>query len=111
MAEFRDGQRRRRRTRLYPCQIARKKDPTQNQRLRDHYTTRTYNHAISYGCRRAGIPPWHANQLRHVAGTRVRKYTDLDTARAVLGHSDLKTSEIYAERDWAKATRIMREIG
>ena len=34
-----------------------------------HYTAKTYYHAIGYGCRRAGVPPWHPNQLRHTAAT------------------------------------------
>jgi integrase len=109
MAEFRAGQRQRRRTPLYPSQRARKPKP--NDRLGECYSTRTYNHAIRYGCVRASIAAWHPNQLRHSAATRIRKHSDLDAARAVLGHSDLKTSEIYAERDHEQANRVMREIG
>jgi hypothetical protein len=37
--------------------------------------------------------------LRRAAATRIRRRADLDAAWAVLGHSDLKTSEIYAEKD------------
>jgi integrase len=109
MAEFRAGQRQRRKTALSPSQQARKPKP--NMRLSERYVPRSYNHAIRYGCTRAGIPPWHPNQLRHSAATRIRKHSDLDAARAVLGHSDSKTSEIYAERDFEQANRVMREIG
>jgi integrase len=111
MAEFRAEQRRRRRTPLYPSQAARPRKPDPKQAPGDRYTTRTYNHAIRYGCARAGVPPWHPNQLRHAAATGIRHAFDLDAARAVLGHSDLKTSEVYAERDRERAARVMREIG
>ncbi|MFO0953994.1 MAG: tyrosine-type recombinase/integrase [Isosphaeraceae bacterium] len=82
-----------------------------NTRLGEHYSTRTYCHAIWYGCRRAGIAAWHPNQLRHSAATRIRRHADLDGARAVLGHSDLRTAEIYAERDLNRAVEVAREIG
>jgi site-specific recombinase XerC len=35
----------------------------------------------------------------------------LDTARAVLGHSNLNTTEIYAERDREKAAEVMEQVG
>jgi len=111
MAEFRAGQRTRRTTPLYPSVRARAPKPNPKRMLGERYTTGTYRNAVGYGCRRAGVPPWHPNQLRHSAATRIRRLTDLDSARAVLGHSDLKTSEIYAERDREKAAQVMRQNG
>ena len=35
----------------------------------------------------------------------------LEGARAYVGHSRIKTTEIYEERDWAVAVAIAREIG
>jgi integrase len=111
MAEFRAGQRRDRTTRLYPPQRDRKPKRDPKRVLGDHYSTRTYNHAVRGGCRKAGVPHWHPNQIRHAVATKIRATHDLDAARAVLGHSDSKTSEIYAERDREQAARVMREIG
>jgi len=111
MTEFRAGQRLRRRTPLYPSQAARPRKAEPKQVPGDRYTTRTYHHAVGYGCARAGVPPWHPNQLRHSSASRIRRSYDLDAARAVLGHSDLKTSEIYAERDREQAEQVMREMG
>ncbi len=37
--------------------------------------------------------------------------TGIELTRTVLGHSDIGTSEIYAERDLAAAERVMREVG
>ena len=76
----------------------------------------TYYRAVRYGIERANkagvsIPLWHPNQLRHAAATRVRQEFGLDAARTVLGHSDLKTSEIYAERDLGRAAEVARMIG
>ena len=41
----------------------------------------------------------------------VRKAFGLEAAKAVLGHTDTKITEIYAERDLELARRVMREIG
>lgn len=54
---------------------------------------------------------WAPNQLRHAAGTQIRQRFDLDASRTVLGHKHQNTTEIYAERDLAKARAIMREVG
>jgi len=54
---------------------------------------------------------WHPHQLRHNAGTIIRREGGLETARVVLGHSELKTTEIYAEFDEARAREIMGRVG
>jgi site-specific recombinase XerC len=54
---------------------------------------------------------WHPNQIRHTFATRVRKEFDLDTARALLGHSKAEVTEIYAERDRGRAIDAVRRIG
>ena len=87
----------------------------------ERYNTRSYCHAVLYGIRKANrvlkqagqneIPHWHPNQLRHNAATRLRKAYDIDTARAVLGHSSPTVTEVYAERDWAKAADAVERIG
>src|SRR5689334_14114917 len=48
-------------------------------------------------CRRAGIPAWSPRQLRHMRVTMIRQSYALEAAKAVLGHADTKTTEIYAE--------------
>lgn len=45
------------------------------------------------------LPKWFPNQLRHTKGTEARAVGGLETAQAVLGHSSMKTSEIYAEKN------------
>jgi site-specific recombinase XerC len=54
---------------------------------------------------------WHPHQLRHNAGTRLRKQYGLEAARVVLGHRSSAVAEIYAEIDHTKARQIMAEVG
>jgi integrase len=54
---------------------------------------------------------WHPHQLRHAASTRVaRKFGEI-TSQNLLGHTSLKTTSIYTERDWGKAEEAMALIG
>jgi integrase len=79
--------------------------------LGDQYTTRTYAHAIGYGCKRAGVTHWPPNQLRHSAATWLRKEFGLDAARVILGHRTTTVTEVYAEVDQQKALAIMERVG
>ena len=54
---------------------------------------------------------WSPNQLRHTRATRIREKYGIEAAATVLGHSDPRMTEIYAERDFEMAARIMREVG
>jgi integrase len=54
---------------------------------------------------------WSPNQLRHNAGTYIRKHYGLEAARTVLGHTSPAVTEVYAELDFEKARRIISEIG
>ncbi|MBI1324773.1 tyrosine-type recombinase/integrase [bacterium] len=75
------------------------------------YDAKAYNRAIHYAAKKAGVSPWNANQLRHLAATNLRREFGIEVARAVLGHSTLATTEIYAERDEAQARLAMERIG
>lgn len=67
--------------------------------------------AIARACRRASVPHWAPNQLRHAAATRIRKELGIDAARAVLGHVSSTTTEVYAELDMAQAAEVMARLG
>ena len=67
--------------------------------------------AIQRACRRAGVPVWTPHQLRHTRATVIRQEFDIEAAQIILGHSKPDTTLIYAERDLAKARRIMAAIG
>jgi integrase len=54
---------------------------------------------------------WHPHQLRHTAATIIRREAGIETARCVLGHTELSTTELYAEFDEARAREIMGRVG
>lgn len=54
---------------------------------------------------------WSPNQLRHAAATEIRRKFGLEGAQVALGHSNADVTQIYAERDLAKAAEIMRQVG
>ncbi|MFN0055541.1 MAG: tyrosine-type recombinase/integrase [Planctomycetales bacterium] len=54
---------------------------------------------------------WSPNQLRHTRATLVRERFGIEAASMVLGHSGLKVTEIYAERNAKAAAEVMKQIG
>jgi integrase len=110
LAEWNAARRVARKTRVQPSQqFRRRKRP--KTKAGERYTTGTYRQAIERACKRAGIATWSPNQLRHAKATEIRRVAGLDTVAAVLGHRSVKTSEIYALQDLAKAEKIMSAIG
>jgi site-specific recombinase XerC len=54
---------------------------------------------------------WHPHQLRHTAGTAIRRRFGLEGSQAVLGHAELSSTQIYADKSLELAREIMRQIG
>lgn len=94
----------------------------------DQYTNDSYRRAVTRACELAFPAPknataeakkdwrrehsWSPNQLRHSLATEVRQTEQsLESVAAVLGHANVSTSEIYAERNMQMAIEIMRKIG
>lgn len=75
------------------------------------YSVEAYRNAIEAACKAAGAPVWTPNQLRHNAGTRLRREYGLDVARVILGHRSPAVTEIYAEVDQLKAIEVMAKVG
>jgi integrase len=96
---------------MTPSQAARKPKPNPKRAARARYDKDSYRWAIRKACQKAGVPVWHPNQLRHTAATEVRARFGLDAAQAVLGHAKADVTQVYAERDLAKARAVMSEIG
>jgi site-specific recombinase XerC len=57
------------------------------------------------------VPHWHPNQLRHAAATAIRREFGLEAAQVILGHSKADVTQIFAERDSAKAIEVVKRIG
>lgn len=68
-------------------------------------------HVTTVSVNEAGVPEWAPNQLRHNAATIIRSRYGLEAAQTVLGHRNAKVTEIYAERDAAKAREVSEGIG
>lgn len=75
------------------------------------YNKNAYVHAISRACKRANVPHWSPNQLRHLSGTRIRREAGLEGAQSWLGHRNAKTSEIYAEQSHTLARELAAKFG
>jgi integrase len=105
------------------------------------YSRNAYAEAIKIGCERAfGMPEelqalrrlhytqhdpalhaaaiewrkkhcWHPHQLRHSAATEIAKTYDEFASKAVLGHTTLQMTMIYAQRGNALAEKVAREMG
>jgi integrase len=52
---------------------------------------------------------WFPHQLRHSAATIIRGEAGIESARCVLGHSELSTTELYAEADLT--AMVSRQMG
>ncbi len=107
------------------------------RRPRDHYDVNSYRYAIQRACDRVYLHPqlstyktseltheqraqlhewrkehrWHPHQLRHNAGTFIRREYGVEVARIILGHHNISVTELYAEADLQKAIEVMKKIG
>jgi integrase len=100
-----------RKTKRTPSELRRPRATRPRRAPRERYTKAGYEGAVARASRKAGVPRWSPNQLRHNCATRVRRLYGLDGAAAVLGHKLGLVTEVYAEADLTKAIAIMREIG
>jgi integrase len=110
----RDRVRAARKVPLYPSHLRareRKRRDQPKRKPRDHYDTNTYRQAIRRACKRAKVPVWKPNQLRHNAATVLRAEYGLDVAKAVLGHRRVETTQIYAEADKSRAMQAIEQVG
>ncbi len=101
----------RRKTKVQPSQKARKERARRNPRrkLNEMYSVSAYRQAIARGCKKAGIPGWAPNRLRHSAACRIANKVDLLAASYILGHSSTTTTQIYAKMD-VKRTRAVMQL-
>jgi integrase len=84
---------------------------TSRRTVGECYTTASYRKAIRRACDAAEVPVWHPHQLRHTAATELRAKYGLEAARAVLGHTSVAVTAIYAEADQAVSEKVAREVG
>jgi integrase len=80
-------------------------------RERTMYSTQSYGNSVENACRRAGVPLFRPNRIRHLYATRVRQEYGLEAAQVLLGHTQADVTQVYAERDLAKAVAVAKKIG
>jgi integrase len=96
MAWFRAKQRSERQSKVQPSQRDRRKTDPQKQ-PGDQYDSGSFRQAITRACKLAKVERWTPYQIRHLAGTVVAEALGLENAKALLGHSDIKTTQIYSK--------------
>jgi len=74
-------------------------------------TASGFRTAINRACDRAGVPRWQPNQLRHTAATDIRRRFGAEGAQVILGHSHIKSTEIYAEVDAERGRAVAKAVG
>lgn len=111
LAERSVARRESRKTRIQPSQQKRTRKKQPQRAPRERYFTDSYGRAIARGCEKARIPHWQPNQLRHTAATKIRKKYGLDAASVILGHRGVAITQVYAERDEARAIEVVKSIG
>jgi integrase len=114
VAEFHAGRSDARITPLYPSHAMR----NETKRVRvgkrppgSRYTTASYGAAIRKAALKAGVEPWHPNQLRHAFATRVRQEHGLEAAQVALGHARADVTQIYAEKNQTLAAEVAALVG
>jgi len=68
----------------------------------------TIKQVFNWGCEEEIVPAEVAGALRTVKSLQTGRSAAVE---AVLGHSNAKTTEIYAKASFEKAARVAREIG
>lgn len=59
---------------------------------------------------KAGVKHWYPHQLRHTMSTIAKQKVGLEGAQTLLGHTDTKTTEIYAKTTKEAIIRLLDEI-
>jgi integrase len=119
-AERRAGMRKTRKSPVQPSQRDRRRRKPRKE-PGSVYTPDSYRQAIHYGVAKLNrilaregkppIDPFHPNQIRHLAADRINHEADADTARVILGHRSVRTTEVYMQRDWLKAADAAERLG
>jgi len=73
--------------------------------LNDHYQEASLRQAVGHACTAAGVAKWTPYQLRHMRITEVAVEHGLEAAAAVVGHSSIRTTQIYQHMPDAESVR------
>jgi len=76
----------------------------------DRYSHDTYRRSVQRAAKRIGVKIT-PHQLRHSAATAIDQKIGKEAAKTVLGHSNLRTTDIYADYNRPLAHRAALELG
>jgi integrase len=106
---------------LTPSQKARRPKRNGQRRPGEAYTSTSYRRAVHRAIEAANklraaagdqpLPVWSPNQLRHLRAGELEERLGIEAANAVLGHADLRTTQIYARRKREVAIDAIRRLG
>jgi integrase len=68
-----------------------------------------YYQAVRRAWKKAGVPRWHPNQLRHSTLTKATNVAGIDTAASIGGHSDPRTTRKHYFHGQAEPARLWAE--
>jgi integrase len=77
----------------------------------EKYDRNSYARAVRRAAVKAGVGTWSPHRIRHTFATEVRKQYGLEAVQVTLGHAHASISEVYAQRDYALAARVAKEVG
>lgn len=96
-----------RKSKVQPSQQDRSKDNPEVS-PRDRYDKDSYRRALQRAAKKAGVPQWTPYEVRHLVGTVVAEALQLENAKALLGHSDLHTTQRYSKATTRQAIAAAR---
>jgi integrase len=99
-----------RQSQVQPSQVDRSK-PQPRLLPSKQYNPKVLAHNVALACKKAGVSSWFPYQLRHSFATKIRRQHGLEAAQVLLGHSKADMTQIYAERDHAKAREVVAMVG
>ncbi len=67
--------------------------------------------AFKLACQRAKVEDFNFHDLRHTFASRVRSHTDAFTASHLLGHAEIKTTDIYVAEEIDKMREAVQSLG
>jgi integrase len=59
----------------------------------------------------AGVGVWSPHRIRHARATELAEAHGIETTAVVLGHADIRSTQVYVEKRPVVATELMRLIG
>ena len=99
--------RQQRKSKVPPSQRDRRRPGAQRPAAK--YTEEIYRKSIQYACRKAKVPLWAPNQIRHSVGTIVRERFGLEAAQVTLGHAiDDRDAPMRRGKEYARLRIRMR---